>query len=112
MGRRGAKGFDITSLPYRVKVYINNQVLIPAKLVRALKITDLRYARVKFRVVKNGAIVELPRVKLLRTRNTDSRQFTIPKEVREKYDIKPNDEVEVLEITRAVQREERGQPQS
>ncbi|MCG2880237.1 MAG: AbrB/MazE/SpoVT family DNA-binding domain-containing protein, partial [Vulcanisaeta sp.] len=30
--------------------------------------------------------------------HTDSRQFTIPREVREKYGIKPGDEVEILDI--------------
>jgi SpoVT / AbrB like domain. len=38
-------------------------------------------------------------VRLLRTRHTDSRQFTIPKEVREKYGIKPGDYIEILSIT-------------
>ncbi|RLE56095.1 MAG: AbrB/MazE/SpoVT family DNA-binding domain-containing protein [Thermoprotei archaeon] len=106
MGRRGAKGYNITSLPYRVKVYINNQVLVPAQLVRALGLTRARYARVRIRKVNNGEVIELPRVKLLRTRHTDSRQFTIPKEIREKYGIKPGDEVEVLEIERVKTVEE------
>ncbi|GAB6945196.1 hypothetical protein JCM14467A_19780 [Vulcanisaeta sp. JCM 14467] len=45
-----------------------------------------------------GQEIMLERVKLLRTRNTASRQFTIPREVREKYGIKPLDEIEVIGI--------------
>ncbi len=36
---------------------------------------------------------------LLRTRHTASRQFTIPREVRERYGIMPLDDVEILNIT-------------
>jgi AbrB family looped-hinge helix DNA binding protein len=42
--------------------------------------------------------VKLRGVKLLRTKHTDSRQFTIPREVREAYGIKPGDEVEIINI--------------
>ncbi|GEM_PF-222615 len=94
--RRGARGYDITSLPYKVKVYINNQVLIPAKLVRSLGITNWKYADIVIRYGNNTIVIK--NAKLLRTRHTDSRQFTIPKEIREKYGIKPGDEIEVLEI--------------
>ncbi|MFP3310642.1 MAG: AbrB/MazE/SpoVT family DNA-binding domain-containing protein [Caldivirga sp.] len=97
MRRRGAVGFLVTSLPYRVKVYSNFQVLIPASLVRALEITNLRYVNVTFRY--NDARETIRGVRLLRTRHTDSRQFTIPKEVREKHGIKPGDYIEILSIT-------------
>ena len=100
MGKRGVKGYNITSLPYRVKVYINNQVLVPAQLVRALSLTGAKYVRVKIRKTDTGTVIEIPRVRLLKTRHTDSRQFTIPKDIREKYSIKPGDELEVLELQR------------
>ncbi len=99
MSRKGARGYNIDALPYRIRVYSNNQVLIPAKLVRALGIAGLKYADIV--ISFRGGQVLLRNVKLLRTRRTDSRQFTIPKEVREKLGIKPGDEIEVLEIRRA-----------
>lgn len=99
MVRRGVKGYDITSLPYKVKVYINSQVLIPAKLVRTLGITNLKYADIVINYKGNQIL--LKGVKLLRTRHTDSRQFTIPKEIREKYGIKPGEEIEVVEIRKS-----------
>ncbi len=43
----------------------------------------------------NGQKIEVNNVKLLRTRHTASRQFTIPKDVREKYGIRPFDDVTV-----------------
>ena len=90
------KQYTVTSLPYTAKVYINNQVLLPAGLVRALGIEGVRYADV---VIRHGNVVTvLKRVKLLRTRHTASRQFTIPREVREEYGIKPLDEVVILSI--------------
>ena len=98
MGKRGAKGYDITSLPYRIRVYCNNQVLIPAKLVRALGITEWKYADIVIKHKDN--IILIKNARLLRTRHTDSRQFTIPKHIREQYGIKPGDEIEVLEIRR------------
>ena len=86
----------MTSLPYTAKVYINNQVLLPAGLVRALGIEGVRYADV---VIRHGdAVAVLKCVKLLRTRHTSARQFTIPKGVRGKYGIKPLDEVVILSI--------------
>ncbi|WP_069806572.1 AbrB/MazE/SpoVT family DNA-binding domain-containing protein [Vulcanisaeta thermophila] len=93
---RGAPGLRIVSLPYKVKVYINNQVLVPASLVRALGITNIRYANIT--LAFNGARITINGVKLLRTRHTDSRQFTIPKDVRDAYGIKPGDVVEIIEI--------------
>ncbi|MCG2880256.1 MAG: AbrB/MazE/SpoVT family DNA-binding domain-containing protein, partial [Vulcanisaeta sp.] len=81
--RCGAPGIRVTRLPYRVRVYLNNQVLIPASLVRALGISGLRYAVITLSY--NGVVITLNGVKLLRTKHTDSRQFTIPREVREKY---------------------------
>ncbi len=86
---------DIESLPYKIRVYMNNQVLIPAKLVRKLGIENSEYARV---VIKYGGHSETLVVKLLRTRNTFSRQFTIPKSVREKLGIEPGCEVEVVSV--------------
>ncbi len=94
--RRGAPGYRVIKLPYRVRVYLNNQVLIPASLVRALGISGLRYAIIT--ISYNGVQITLRGVKLLRTRHTDSRQFTIPKDVREAYGIRPGDEVEIIDI--------------
>ena len=31
------------SLPYRARVYVNNQVLVPATVVKTLGIEDVRY---------------------------------------------------------------------
>jgi AbrB family looped-hinge helix DNA binding protein len=94
--KRGAPGIRVTKLPYKVRVYLNNQVLIPASLVRILGISGLRYAVIT--VAYNGVVVKLRGIKLLRTKHTDSRQFTIPREVREAYGIKPGDEVEIINI--------------
>ncbi len=102
--RRGAKGYDISTLPYRVRVYVNNQVLIPAKLVRTLGISNWRYADIVIRY--NEQLIIIKNARLLRTRHTDSRQFTIPKEIREKYGIKPGDEIEVVDIRRPTQQSE------
>ncbi|ABW02716.1 AbrB/MazE/SpoVT family DNA-binding domain-containing protein [Caldivirga maquilingensis] len=96
MRRRGAVGFLVTELPYRVKVYSNFQVLIPASLVRALDIVNLRYVNITFRF--NGVTETIEGARLLRTRHTDSRQFTIPKELREKYGIRPGDYIEIISI--------------
>ncbi|MGC9178856.1 MAG: AbrB/MazE/SpoVT family DNA-binding domain-containing protein [Vulcanisaeta sp.] len=86
----------VDGLPYRTKIYINNQVLLPASLVRALGFEWARFADVAIR--HNGRVIELKAVLLLRTRHTASRQFTIPREIREKYGIKPLDEVEIIAI--------------
>ncbi|WP_291766266.1 AbrB/MazE/SpoVT family DNA-binding domain-containing protein [Caldivirga sp. UBA161] len=96
MRRRGAAGFLITELPYRVKVYSNFQVLIPASLVRVLDIANLRYANITFRF--NNITETIEGARLLRTRHTDSRQFTIPKELRERYGIRPGDYIEIISI--------------
>ncbi|MCC6002979.1 MAG: AbrB/MazE/SpoVT family DNA-binding domain-containing protein [Thermofilum sp.] len=96
-GRRGARGLSITSLPYKVKVYSNNQVLIPAQLVRALGIQNLEYAEI---VLRRGEQTVNFLVRLLKTRFTDSRQFTIPKEIRDRLNILPGMEIEILEIKR------------
>ncbi|GGI86364.1 AbrB/MazE/SpoVT family DNA-binding domain-containing protein [Vulcanisaeta souniana] len=95
MVRRGARGFNVTSMPYEARVYINNQVLVPASLSRALGINHYRNAIIT--IEYNGFRTQF-RVKLLRTRNTDSRQFTIPRSVREAYGIKPLDTVRVVSI--------------
>ncbi|ADN51764.1 AbrB/MazE/SpoVT family DNA-binding domain-containing protein [Vulcanisaeta distributa] len=94
--RRVRRSMVITKLPYVTKIYINYQVLIPASLVKALNIENVAYANITIKY--RGLEIEIPQVRLLRTRNTASRQFTIPKEVREKYGISPLDEVEVLDI--------------
>ncbi|BDR91914.1 AbrB/MazE/SpoVT family DNA-binding domain-containing protein [Vulcanisaeta souniana] len=93
---RGAPGYGVTKLPYKVRVYLNNQVLIPASLVRALGISGLKYAVIT--VSYNGIPITVKGVKLLRTRHTDSRQFTVPRKVRETYGIRPGDEIEIIEI--------------
>ncbi|GAB6943788.1 AbrB/MazE/SpoVT family DNA-binding domain-containing protein [Vulcanisaeta sp. JCM 14467] len=98
-----SKGKPVDGLPYRVRVYINNQVLLPAMLVRVLNIEHLRYANIVIRY--DGNVITLDRVLLLRARHTASRQFTIPKEVREKYGIKPFDEIEILSIKPAGMKE-------
>jgi len=95
VGKRGVKGYDVSELPYNVKVYVNNQVLIPAKLVRSLGIEGAKRARVTFEY--EGA-VETVEVNLLKTRYTSSRQFTIPKEVRAKLNLKPDDEIRIIDI--------------
>ena len=94
--RHGAPGYRVTKLPYKVRVYLNNQVLIPASLVRVLGISGLKYAVIT--ISYNGVPITIKGVKLLRTKHTDSRQFTIPREVREAYGIKPLDEIEILDI--------------
>ncbi len=94
--RRGVKGFDITSLPYKIKMYMNNQILIPARLVRALGIGEAEKAKIVIRY--KGKEVEIE-AKLLKTRYTDSRQFTVPKHVREELKLIPGEEIEVLSIT-------------
>ena len=84
-------------LPITSKVYINNQVPIPARVVKCLGIRDVDYVDV---VIKYGdEVIELKKVKLLRSvRGGASRQFTIPREVREKYGIQSLDFVEILSI--------------
>ena len=94
--RRGVKGFDISSLPYKIKMYMNNQILIPAKLVRALGIGDAERAKILIRYKSREVEIE---AKLLKTRYTDSRQFTVPKSVREQLKLIPGEEIEVLSIT-------------
>ncbi|RLE70496.1 MAG: AbrB/MazE/SpoVT family DNA-binding domain-containing protein [Thermoprotei archaeon] len=93
--RRGAPGFNIRSLPYEVKIYLNNQVLVPASLVRALGLREARRARVTLEYEGTEFSID---VKLLRTRYTDSRQFTIPREARERYGLKPGLTVKVKKI--------------
>lgn len=82
-------------LPYEAKVYINNQVLIPAHIVKALDLREVQKARVKLEYEGQEVVVE---VKLLRTRHTDSRQFTIPKSARDKFGIVPGSVVKVKSI--------------
>ncbi len=94
--RRKLERYEVTTLPFAVRVYINNQVLVPASLVRALGLTHLRFADVELEY--KGFVIELRGVRLLRTRHTDSRQFTIPRSVRELYGIGPGDVVKILSI--------------
>ncbi|MDT7969303.1 MAG: AbrB/MazE/SpoVT family DNA-binding domain-containing protein [Vulcanisaeta sp.] len=94
--RRIRRSMVITKLPYTTKIYINYQVLIPASLVKALGIENAWYADITIEYF--GQEITLKKVKLLRTRNTASRQFTVPKDAREKYGIKPLDEVKVIDI--------------
>ena len=82
-------------LPYEAKVYINNQVLIPAHIVKTLDLREVKRARVKLEYEGQEVVVE---VKLLRTRHTDSRQFTIPKSARDKFGIAPGSVVRVKSI--------------
>ena len=72
-------------------MYINNQVLVPANLARSLGLDKVKYVDVVMEY--NGYKIEINNVRLLRTRHTASRQFTIPREVREKFGIKSFDEV-------------------
>ncbi|OYT61631.1 MAG: AbrB family transcriptional regulator [Thermofilum sp. ex4484_15] len=96
---RGAKGIEVNQLPYKVTVYINGQVLIPANLVKRLKLGGASYARIT--IAYQGRKIVIDRAKLLRTRHTFSRQFTLPKRIRMETGIKPGDILEVLDI-RAV----------
>jgi bifunctional DNA-binding transcriptional regulator/antitoxin component of YhaV-PrlF toxin-antitoxin module len=86
----------VSGLPYRTRVYINNQVLLPASLVRSLGIEGADYADVIIRF--NGKLIEIRDVKLLRNRRAVSRQFTIPRDVREEYGVGPLDEVEIVQV--------------
>jgi len=96
VGKRGLKGLPIESLPYRAKVYINGQVLIPARLVRKLKLEGCEYASVVLKF--KGKSIKLAKVKLLRTRFTSSRQFTIPKRVREELKVLPESTIEIVDV--------------
>ena len=97
------RGRVVGGLPYRARIYINNQVLLPAMLVRSFGIEWVRYADV---IIRHGdRVITLKGVLLLRTRHTASRQFTIPREVRDKYGIKPLDEVEITNIKPVSMRE-------
>jgi len=86
----------VNGLPFKTKVYINNQVLLPASLIKTLGIEGAKYADV---VIKYGdKVIEVRNAKLLRTKHTSARQFTIPREVREKYGVRPLDEVEIVQV--------------
>lgn len=95
MQSRRLSGRNIAEAPYEAYVYLNNQVLIPASLVRSLKLQEAYSALV---TLEYGGIEFTLKVKLLKTRRTDSRQFTIPREVREKYDILPGSRIKVKRI--------------
>ncbi|MGC8543833.1 MAG: AbrB/MazE/SpoVT family DNA-binding domain-containing protein [Vulcanisaeta sp.] len=86
----------VGGLPYRTRIYINSQVLLPSGLVKLLGIEKYLYADVVIRY--EGKVIEIKGVKLLRNRRATSRQFTIPREIRETYGIKPLDEIEIIEV--------------
>ena len=90
-----ARALGVDGLPYRARVYINNQVLVPAVVVRGLGMGRVRHAWVIIRY--RGFEVGFKTL-LLGHRGTCSRQFTIPRWVRERYGIRPLDEVEVLTV--------------
>jgi len=92
MGRE----IKVGGLPYRTRVYINNQVLLPSGLIRLLGIEDALYADI---IIKyGGKVIEIRGVRLLRNRRAMSRQFTIPREVRDRYGIRPLDEIEIVSV--------------
>jgi len=92
MGRE----INVEGLPYRTRVYINNQVLLPSGLIRLLGIEDALYADI---IIKHGGkVIEIRGVRLLRNRRAMSRQFTIPREVRDRYGIRPLDEIEIVNV--------------
>jgi bifunctional DNA-binding transcriptional regulator/antitoxin component of YhaV-PrlF toxin-antitoxin module len=80
---------------YEARVYLNNQVLIPAKVVRALR---LRRARVACITLEYNGVEIVFNAALLKTRRTDARLFTIPISIREKYGIAPGARVKVKKI--------------
>jgi hypothetical protein len=92
MGRE----IKVGGLPYRTRVYINNQVLLPSGLIKLLGIEDAQYADVIIRY--GGKVIEIRGVRLLRNRRAASRQFTIPREVRDRYGIRPLDEIEIVSV--------------
>lgn len=86
----------VDSLPFQVRVYINNQVLLPASLVKSLNLHNVDYVDITMEY--NNKTIELKGVKLLHARNATSRQFTIPRNVREEYGIKPLDTITIVSI--------------
>lgn len=76
-------------------MYLNNQVLIPAKVVRVLRLRRARVACITLEY--NGAEIVFDAA-LLRARHTDARQFTIPMSIGEKYGIAPGARVKVKKI--------------
>ena len=95
IGRDRSRGLEIESLPYEIAVYVNNQVLIPARLVKKLGIGEYWHAVI---TIEYRGRTETFKARLLRTRNTLSRQFTIPKEVRSKLGIEAGSVIRVLKI--------------
>ena len=90
---RRHREFDIKSLPYMIKIYVNYQVLIPAQLIRSLGLKSFKYASIVFEY--NNREIAIEKVKLLRTKKATSRQFTIPKIIRKKYNIKTGSIIKV-----------------
>ncbi len=90
------RGIKAGSLPYRTRVYINNQVLIPSSIIKSLGIEKSLFVNV---IIRHGSsVIRINGVKLLRNRRALSRQFTIPREIREAFNIMPLDEIEIIHI--------------
>lgn len=90
------RGIKTNGLPYRTRVYINNQVLIPSSIIKSLGIEKCLFVNV---VIRHGdSIIRINGVRLLRNRRAFSRQFTIPREIREAFNIMPLDEIEIMHI--------------
>lgn len=82
-------------MPYEAVVYATGQVPIPARIARGLGLEPWDYADVT--IEYNGVRIRLGRVRLVRT-HAASRRFTIPREVREFYGIKPFSIVRVVDV--------------
>ncbi|GAB6948175.1 hypothetical protein JCM16161A_23050 [Vulcanisaeta sp. JCM 16161] len=78
-----------------VRVYINNQVLLPAGVVRCLGLGGVDFVDVVIEF--DGWHVEARGVRLLKPARGRglSRQFTIPRHVREEFGIEPLSQIEI-----------------
>jgi len=85
-------------LPITVKVYINNQVLIPANVVRCLGVESVDFIDVMIRF--GSRLVRINNVRLLKPARGrgSSRQFTIPREIREEFGIEPLSIIELVGV--------------
>jgi len=97
--KRGSKGFNVISLPYETKIYTNNQVLLPARLVRKLRLKSITKARITIEYKGKIATFE---ARLISMRKTDSRQFTIPKDIREGLNLDPASTIKIVNIEKAI----------
>ena len=91
MGRR----LPVTEMPFKTKVYINGQILIPANIIERYKLDKCDYANIM--IEYKGNKITLKNVKMLKPKAM-SRQVTIPIDVRRKFGIMPNDVITVLSI--------------